>query len=256
MFPRFPAPNPKRPSVSIYAKWYIEVVHNTRIQHFRAEIGVNMRSGIRTPASYQHHARTNITHINITCILKATPFKMSRTLEFLHFDADAFAQQLTIVAANIYGQITAVECEAWQSLSKRSSTPEQTPHINAMIRHHNEVWLWALDMITTPTDRKEQVQVMNHLVAIADECRTLNNFATLTSIISAMSDETAERVSRSIYAPAQSKLMKLQALVTPARGFIEYRQAVRLAALPCVPCLGSSAHPGLTDCSSLIGFSI
>ena len=165
---------------------------------------------------------------------------MPNTFQFLQVDTYVCAQQMTLIAANLYGQITADECEAWQSLSKQSTMPEQTPHINAVIRHHNETHSWALRTIVKPTYQETQLQAVYHLIAIADACRALNNFATLTSIISALTDEQAQQAGQSIDASARSKLMQLQALTSSAKGFLEFRQAVRLAALPCVPSLGLS----------------
>ena len=163
---------------------------------------------------------------------------MKGNLKFLQVDAGIFAQQMTLVAATLYAKITASECEAWPVLSKHSNMPEQTPNINSVIRHHEEIYHWALGILVMPIDQDTQLQAMSHLIAIAGACRSLNNFSTLFSIIVALTDEQAQQASQSIDASARSKLMQLHALMGPAKGFIEYRRAVRLATLPCIPCLG------------------
>ena len=170
----------------------------------------------------------------------ALTYKMPNSLQFVQIDASLFAQQLTFVAANLYGKVAASECVAWQAFSKHSTMPEQASNINAMIRQHDKTYRWALQTLIIPTEKKIQLQILHHLIAIADACRALNNFATLFSIISASTDKRAEQAVQSIDASARSKLIQLQALTSSAKGFIEFRKAIRFAALPCVPFFGLS----------------
>jgi len=186
--------------------------------------------------------------------------KLSKIAEILQFDADTFAQQLTLIAATLYNRITTTECLTWPSLSKHSSTPTQTPHINAVIRHHKALRQWTLAAITTPTDRATQVQVITHFIAIAVACRALNDFASLFSVVSAIADDNDdERVTReviqSLHAATKKRYEELKRLVGPERGFVELRRAMRGAGVPGVPCLGSLSIPPvvLRGCSELIG---
>ena len=162
---------------------------------------------------------------------------------YLRFDAVIFAEQLTIIAANLHSQIKVCELEAWRLHATQDILPEQAPHINDMIRHSNAVRSWTLHEIIAQTNQQKQIRVMEYLIATADACRALNNFATLLSIISAMSAEPAQQVSRCIHAESQAKLVNLQTLAGPAKGYYEYRQVVRMAKLPCLPCIGSSTTP-------------
>ena len=163
---------------------------------------------------------------------------MPDILEILHIDAPVLAQQMTFTTADLYDRITASECEAWQAHSKDVAMPEQTPHINDVIKHHNEIHLWALRTIVKLQDQEKQAQAICQFIAIADACRALNNFDTLASIISAMTNDQIQRAIDRINAIARARLAQLERLVSPIKGFIEFRRAIRLAKLPCIPFLG------------------
>ncbi|KAL8793171.1 MAG: hypothetical protein Q9195_004201 [Heterodermia aff. obscurata] len=164
----------------------------------------------------------------------------------LSIDAIIIAQQLTLIAADLYHGLTLAECEVWQSLSPHTPSPTQTPHINAVINHSNELRIWVLRTLKLSTDKKEQAaQVASHIIDIADSCLALNNFSTLFSIVSALTDEHSQRPLMGLKAKVRSRLTYLQELISSKRGFWHYRQAIRTASLPCVPFLGFT----LTDLS-------
>ncbi len=173
---------------------------------------------------------------------------MTDPLQFLQVDAGDFAQQITLVAASLYGKITASECKIWASLQKGSgtSTSVETPNINAVIQHHQDAQNWTARAIAASqlSPRSEVLTTtICHLISIADACCAINNFATLVAMVSAMTaDDTheARRIQESIEGLPimQSTLERLKSLTGPGRGFIAYRRAVRDASLPCVPCLG------------------
>ena len=162
--------------------------------------------------------------------------------KFLDVDAVVLAEQLTILAADLYGRITSAECETWQSLSNRHGMLEQAPRIDATIRHHNGVKAWVSRIIKEPTDLESQLQVTKHLIAVGDSCCALNNFATLFSISSAMASKQISGLVQRLEPTVRSRWDFLQHLVSPTMGFIRYRQTVRQVQLPCLPCLGSCAH--------------
>lgn len=168
---------------------------------------------------------------------------MPEPLDFLSIDlsidASTIAQQLTLIAADLYHAVTLAECEVWQSLSPQKPTPKQTPHINAVLHHANELRTWILRTLEFSTNQKRQTaQVASHVIAIADGCLALNNFSTLFSIISALNEESAHGPLMSIKARTRLRLTYLQELVSSKRGFWHYWQAIRMSPLPCVPFLG------------------
>ena len=181
---------------------------------------------------------------------------MLKTLDFvsidLSIDASIIAQQLTLIAADLYNNLTLAECEVWQSLPPRNETPKQAPHINAILHHSDELRLWTLRTLESSTNQpREAAQVASRIIAIADGCLGLNNFSTLFSIVSALNEKSVQRPLMSLEIETRLRLTYLQELVSFKSGFWQYRQAIRRAPLPCVPFLGELLRRDLSDGNSM-----
>jgi son of sevenless-like protein len=80
----------------------------------------------------------------------------------------------------------------------------------------------------------------------------LNNFSTLTSIISALGTAPIHRLNRTWSAVNQRSMGVLESmrkLMGSTKNFAEYRDTLHRANPPCIPffgkhCLSSTAHPG------------
>lgn len=69
----------------------------------------------------------------------------------------------------------------------------------------------------------------------------MNNFSTLTSIISALSTAPIGRLSRTwaqVNARTQTMLEQMRKLMSSTKNFGEYREALHLANPPCIPFFG------------------
>jgi son of sevenless-like protein len=73
----------------------------------------------------------------------------------------------------------------------------------------------------------------------------LNNFSTLTSIISALSTAPIHRLNRtwqSVNARNMAILESMRKLMGSTKNFAEYRETLHKANPPCVPFLGNLHH--------------
>ena len=170
----------------------------------------------------------------------------------LTIDAKNIAQLLTLHASDLYNHITLTECELWQSLSSLDVlASRQTPAINAVIQHSNDLQHWVRRTLECSRDFRPGTEgrVLTHVVSIANYCLTFNNFSTLFSMVSALDDEHILSVLPSIGIGTERCLTHLRTLVSPTRGFVQYRRTVRAALLPCIPFLGLSvqSHSLATD---------
>ncbi|TAQ88361.1 hypothetical protein B7494_g3309 [Chlorociboria aeruginascens] len=123
--------------------------------------------------------------------------KNMKKLKFLDIDVTEFARQLTIIESKLYGKIKPTEClnKTWQR-KVGENDPEPAPNVKALILHSNQLTNWVAEMILTQLDVKKRVVVIKHFVLVADKCRALNNFSTLTSIISALGTAPIHRLKR------------------------------------------------------------
>lgn len=191
--------------------------------------------------------------------------KNMKKLKFLDIDATEFARQLTIIESRLYGKIKPAEClnKTWQR-KVAPDDPEPAANVKALILHSNQLTNWVAEMILTQSDVKKRVVVIKHFVSVADvsyplpatkhrylfsqKCRMLNNFSTLTSIISALGTAPIHRLNRTwhqVNARTQSILEHMRRLMGSTKNFGEYRETLHLANPPCIPFFGTDSHRGM-----------
>ncbi|KAL1304191.1 hypothetical protein AAFC00_000614 [Neodothiora populina] len=168
--------------------------------------------------------------------------KNIKKLKFLDIDALEFARQLTIIESRLYCKIKPTEClnKTWQ---KKLAPGEADPasNVKALILHSNQLTNWVAQMILTQADVKRRVIVIKHFVSVADKCRQLNNFSTLTSIISALGTAPIHRLGRTwaqVNQKTQATLEVMRKLMGSTKNFNEYRDALHKANPPCIPFFG------------------
>ncbi|KAI1331208.1 ras GEF [Xylariaceae sp. FL0255] len=168
--------------------------------------------------------------------------KNMKKLKFLDIDVTEFARQLTIIESKLYAKIKPTEClnKTWQKKVSEGE-PEPAPHVKALILHSNQMTNWVAEMILAQMDVKKRVVVIKHFVSVADKCRGLNNFSTLTSIISALGTAPIARLKRTwdqVPARTQTILENMRKLMASTKNFGEYREALHAANPPCIPFFG------------------
>jgi len=194
--------------------------------------------------------------------------KNMKKLKFLDIDSTEFARQLTIVESKLYGKIKPTEClnKTWQK-KVGEHDPEPAPNVKALILHSNQLTNWVAEMILTQLDVKKRVVVIKHFVLVAEKCRQLNNYSTLTSIISALGTAPIHRLKRTWDQVPQRTLGNLESmrrLMGSTKNFGEYRESLHLANPPCIPFFGvyltdltfiEDGIPSIIKKSALINFA-
>ncbi|OKL57559.1 hypothetical protein UA08_06997 [Talaromyces atroroseus] len=168
--------------------------------------------------------------------------KNMKKLKFLDIDATEFARQLTIIESKLYGKIRATEClnKTWQKKVGPGDS-EPAANVKALILHSNQLTNWVAEMILTQGDVKKRVVVIKHFVNVADKCRALNNYSTLTSIISALGTAPIHRLGRTwnqVSGRTSTVLEQMRKLMASTKNFGEYRETLHAANPPCIPFFG------------------
>ncbi|GKZ36659.1 cell division cycle-protein, partial [Aspergillus brasiliensis] len=200
-----------------------------------------------------------MTPPNTTVPKPLTPRNMKK-LKFLDLDPMELARQLTIIESRLFARIKPTEClnKSWQrkdterppsvSASRRTSTStasstssiERTSGVNATILHSNQLANWVGEMILAQSEMKKRVSLIKHFINIADNCRTLNNFATMMSLISGLGTSPIYRLHRTwtqVNPRMRSLLEDMRNLMSSERNFIKYRDKLRGTSPPCIPFL-------------------
>ncbi|KAF4984691.1 hypothetical protein FDECE_17039 [Fusarium decemcellulare] len=186
-------------------------------------------------------ARRMIQTVNQNTPTPIMPKNMKK-LKFLDIDVVEFARQLTIVESRLYGKIKATEClnKTWQKKIAEGEA-DLAPNVKALILHSNQMTNWVAEMILAQMDVKKRVVVIKHFVSVADRCRSLNNFSTLTSIISALGTAPIARLKRTwdqVPQRTHSTLESMRKVMASTKNFGEYREALHAANPPCIPFFG------------------
>ncbi|QKX57911.1 uncharacterized protein TRUGW13939_05031 [Talaromyces rugulosus] len=168
--------------------------------------------------------------------------KNMKKLKFLDIDPTEFARQLTIIESRLYGKIRATEClnKTWQKKIALGET-EPAANVKALILHSNQLTNWVAEMILTQGDVKKRVVVIKHFVNVADKCRAMNNYSTLTSIISALGTAPIHRLGRTwtqVSGRTSTVLEQMRRLMASTKNFGEYRETLHAANPPCIPFFG------------------
>ncbi|CAG8454220.1 6437_t:CDS:2, partial [Scutellospora calospora] len=164
--------------------------------------------------------------------------KNLKKIKFLDLDPLEIARQLTIIEAKLYNKIRPVEClnKAWSKESKEdegTETEEIAVNIKAMIVN--------TESILNQKEIKKRCNLIKHFVAVADKCRQLNNFNSLTAIISGLNSAPIHRLKRTwemVNARTIQTLDNLNRIMNSTKNFFDYREMLHSVNPPCVPFLG------------------
>ncbi|KTW29649.1 hypothetical protein T552_00858 [Pneumocystis carinii B80] len=165
--------------------------------------------------------------------------KNLRKFKLLDLDPLEVARQLTLIESKIYNKIKPIEFlnKAW-SKHVCNSIAE---NIRSMILKSNQITGWVTQTILSQTEVKKRVHFLKHFINIADKCRCLNNFSTVTSIISGINSAPIHRLKRTWELATKKTIStfdSLNKMMDSTKNFSEYREILRLINPPCVPFLG------------------
>ncbi|KAL9049133.1 MAG: hypothetical protein Q9162_007374 [Coniocarpon cinnabarinum] len=169
--------------------------------------------------------------------------KNMKKLKFTDIDPTEFARQLTIIESKLYCKIKPHEClnKIWQKKTPGADSHEPASNVKALILHSNRLTNLVAEMILHQSDLAKRANVVKHFIHVADKCLALNNFSTLTSIISALGTAPIHRLSRTwskLGKNTAATLEKMRKLMASTKNFAPYRQALHAANPPCIPFFG------------------
>ncbi|KAG9255205.1 ras guanine nucleotide exchange factor domain-containing protein [Emericellopsis atlantica] len=164
-----------------------------------------------------------------------------RKLKLLDIDTTEFARQLTIIESRLYGKIKASETLAKTWNKDKEAERDIAPNVKTLIMQSNQTTNWIAEMILNQSDARKRVVVIKYFVQVADKCRAMNNYSSLTAIISAFSTAPISRLKRTwelLPARTAATLESLRTTMGNTRNFAEYREQIHAANPPCVPFFG------------------
>lgn len=164
-----------------------------------------------------------------------------RKLKLLDVEYVELARQLTLREFSLYCKISKLSCirKVW---GKKSGLTESFDTITAFIRASNQLTNFVAYMILRKADPKKRVQTIRYFVQVADKCRQLNNFSSMTAIISALYSSPIHRLKKTwayVSKETLAQLHSMNKLMNSSRNFNEYRDMLKfIGSEPCVPFFG------------------
>ncbi|AAS51882.2 ADL038Wp [Eremothecium gossypii ATCC 10895] len=187
------------------------------------------------PLPPNHSLTTNASSASL-----GTSFRLKK-LKQVDIEASVFAKQLTIKENLLYCKIHLFECldRTWKT---RYCDFGGSPNISNFIQNSNHLTNYVSYMIVKQTDLKRRVQIVQYFIDVAETCRALNNFSSMTAITSAMLSSSIYRLKRTwamVHDNYKESLDRMNALMDSAKNFRKYRELLEsLGDCPCVPFFG------------------
>ncbi|KAG5367473.1 Cell division control protein 25 [Yarrowia sp. C11] len=157
-------------------------------------------------------------------------------------DSVELCRQLTIRESRLFCAISPIECLNKEWNSKRGTSGAGEPsNIRKFIQNSNCLTNWVAACILAEKDTKKRAAVIKYFVQVSEQCRQINNFSSMTAIISALYSSTIHRLKKSwelVSARTMASLENMNKLMNSTRNFNEYRDMLHLVNPPIIPFFG------------------
>lgn len=157
----------------------------------------------------------------------------------LDIDGLELARQLTLLESKLYNAIKPSECigKAWS----RPDSDVRARGIKDTISVSNRITGWVAETILAQEDLKKRASCVKHFISVADACRSLQNFSSMTAIVSGLNSAPVYRLKRTWDIVQQRQvaiLENLNRIMQSSKNFSDYRDMIHKLNPPCVPFLG------------------
>ncbi|THH19381.1 hypothetical protein EW146_g1783 [Bondarzewia mesenterica] len=155
--------------------------------------------------------------------------------ELLRMDPLDIAQHLCALEHKLYARIRPTECLAW---SKQQSGNE-VKNMEAFCSTHTKLADWVKSSILEVEGLSKRASTVDFWIRVAEKCKSLNNFSSMTSIVAALSSSVIARLHFTwVHATRESHLEPLLKFNAPAGNYAYYRSVLDTINGPCVPFIG------------------
>ncbi|QLQ81212.1 hypothetical protein HG537_0E05670 [Torulaspora globosa] len=171
----------------------------------------------------------------------SSSFLKLRRYKLLDIDPKIYAAQLTIMEHALYLRISVFECldRAW---GMKYCDMGGSANIANFIASANNLTNYVSHAIVLQTEVKIRALLIQYFVSVAEHCRELNNFSSMTAIVSALCSSPIYRLKKTwplVSKECTNVLKELNKLMDSAKNFIHYRELLRsVKDVACVPFFG------------------
>ncbi|KAJ7492214.1 ras guanine nucleotide exchange factor domain-containing protein [Mycena latifolia] len=155
--------------------------------------------------------------------------------DLLRLDPTDIAEQLALLEFKLYVKLTAQECISYA----KTQTGKVVENLCAFCATHDKLAAWVKTSILTNEALGKRADTVDFWIKVAEKCRNLNNFASMSAVINALSSTVISRLHLTwAHVGRKSILDTLIKFNDPSGGFSGYRALLLNAEGPCVPFIG------------------
>ncbi|KAJ8084746.1 hypothetical protein PM082_003523 [Marasmius tenuissimus] len=155
--------------------------------------------------------------------------------ELLRLDPADVAEQLCLLEFKLYRQITPQECIRYA----KTQSGKPVEHLSAFCSTHDKIAAWVTNSVLDNSFLARRADTVDFWIKVAEKCRALNNIASMSAIINALSSTVVMRLHLTwAHVGRKHTLESLLKYNEPTGGFAGYRNLQQTADGSCVPFVG------------------
>ncbi|KAI0068002.1 ras GEF [Artomyces pyxidatus] len=161
--------------------------------------------------------------------------RKSLAYDLMHMDPLDLAQHLCLYEHNLYMKVRSQECFAWTKVREGAVVR----NIAAFCSTHEKLADWVKYSVLQVDGLGKRAHAVDFWIRVAEKCRSLNNFSSLSSIVAALSSTVISRLHFTwLNSGRESALEPLLKFNAPAGNYSYYRGVLDTVEGPCVPYVG------------------
>eukprot|EP01119_Soliformovum_irregulare_P008117 TRINITY_DN2100_c0_g1_i2.p1 TRINITY_DN2100_c0_g1~~TRINITY_DN2100_c0_g1_i2.p1 ORF type:complete len:1527 (-),score=404.68 TRINITY_DN2100_c0_g1_i2:155-4735(-) len=203
---------------------------------------IKRNCGMRTKENFRGRTTTKML-LNCPDIIVKTTQRRKQIegipLNVFDFDELEIARQITLIEFEYYRKIMPTELLD-QNWTKR---PHKSPNVINFISRSTQVSLWVATLIIEPPRVKLRAQRFAFLIRVAEHLRNMNNYSGLMSFLGGFNNAAVIRMrfTRQLLPKRALEVqVELENVMSTESSSKNYRSALALSELPCIPYLGTS----------------
>ncbi|KAH9968710.1 ras guanine nucleotide exchange factor domain-containing protein [Russula dissimulans] len=155
--------------------------------------------------------------------------------ELIRMDPLELAQHLALLEFDLYRKIRPQECFLWSKIKEGDAVK----NIQAFCGTHDKLADWVKCSVLEVPALGKRANVVDFWIRVAEKCRLLNNFSSMSSIVAALSSVLITRLHFTwVNSSKEHSLDPLRKIMLPASNYGYYRNILDSIEGPCTPFVG------------------
>ncbi|KAI0050629.1 ras GEF [Auriscalpium vulgare] len=155
--------------------------------------------------------------------------------DLVHMDPSELAHHLCLYEHSLYVKVRSQECFTWTKMREGDAVKNVSTFCATSDRLAN----WVKASILEVDGLGKRANVVDFWIRVAEKCRTLNNFSSMSAIVAALSSTVVSRLHFTwLNSGRESSLEPLLKFNAPGGNYSYYRGVLEAVDGPCVPFAG------------------